>query len=148
MHERVNNMCFESEKREGGCLLEILSIIDILQRNACPEECILTCDKPVLGENTSNPVFNTRPVIIYSSSGKPFSMPISRENLGHNDMNELSSVFRVEKIDGKCVTFRVLTSSIDEEGKNKFVATNSYFTFDISCACALRCLDDCHVECI
>ena len=79
-------------------------------------------------------------------NGVPISMPISK------DPNEetTSSVFRVEKIDGCCATFRVLATNPDqtEVATIPYVATNSFFTMNLNCCCMLRCLNDTHVECI
>ena len=60
-----------------------------------------------------------------------------------------SSVFRVEKIDGCCATFRVLAVNPDAEETNiPYVATNSFFTMNLNCVCCLKCLPDTVVECI
>ena len=61
-----------------------------------------------------------------------------------------SSVFRIEKIDGCCATFRVLAPNPDTEEATAFpyVATNSFFTMNLNCVCCLRCLQDTAVECI
>lgn len=59
-----------------------------------------------------------------------------------------SSVFRVEKIDGCCCTFRVLAPNPDTTSPYPYVATDSIFTMDVGCMCCLRCLSDTYVECI
>ena len=59
-----------------------------------------------------------------------------------------SNVFRVEKIDGCCATFRVLAENTDTTSIYPYVATNSFFTMNLNCVCALRCLPDTYVECI
>ena len=75
-----------------------------------------------------------------------FAMPISK------DPNETttSNVFRVEKIDENCATFRVLTTNPDgtEVATIPYIATNSFFTMNLNCVCALRCLNDTYIECI
>jgi len=140
-------------------IAEILSIINILQRNASPENGIDSCDKPSLGGGNSCLVCNTRPVMIYtcSSNGVPFSMPTSKDLINSCSTSEeaiispdSSSVFRVEKIEGKCATFRVLmpNPNFNSKNRNPFIGTNSFFTFNIDCACAVRCLSDCYVDCI
>ena len=35
--------------KNGNCINEILSVILVLQENACPENCLDTCDRPMLG---------------------------------------------------------------------------------------------------
>ena len=80
------------------------------------------------------------------NNGVPLNMPISK------DPNETvtSTVFRVEKIDGCCATFRVLTTNPDptEVATIPYIATNSFFTVNLECVCVLRCLNDTYVECI
>ena len=151
-------MCNSKTKSEN-CITEILMVINILQRNASPEACLDSCDKPVLGGGSNSLRCNTRPVMIYTCSGNgvPFSMPTAKDAvMGCSTPNEAtqslecSSVFRVEKIEGNCVTFRVLKPNAECSGKNKnpFIGTNSFFTFDLNCACAVKCLSDCYIDCI
>lgn len=61
-----------------------------------------------------------------------------------------SNVFRVEKIDGCCATFRVLAPNPDETQVSAFpyVSTNSFFTMNLNCVCSLRCLQDTFVDVI
>ena len=69
-------------------------------------------------------------------------MKISKEDL--DATGPRSSVFRVEKVDGCCATFRVLAPNTDttEVATYPFEATNSFFTMNLNCVCALRCLQD------
>ena len=53
-----------------------------------------------------------------------------------------SNVFRIEKIDDCCATFRVLIVNDD----NTYTSTNSFFTINLDCLCIIRCLDDTLVE--
>ncbi|MBP3461845.1 MAG: hypothetical protein J6K21_05535 [Bacilli bacterium] len=141
-------MC--NETNDCKCIAEILTVISILQHNAscCGDSCLDTCDKGFLGNSTNCLGCNTRPIMLYTccGNGVPISMPISK------DPNEetTSSVFRVEKIDGCCATFRVLATNPDqtEVATIPYVATNSFFTMNLNCCCMLRCLNDTHVECI
>ena len=71
-------------------------------------------------------------------------MPVSRSATE----TTTSNVFRVEKVDGCCCTFRVLTSNPDTTSAYPFVSTNSIFTMNANCLCAVRCLDDTFVECL
>ena len=144
-----------------NCIAEILNVINILQKNVCPDNCLDSCDKPVLGSGENCLICNTRPVMIYTCSGNgvPFSMPVGKDIITvcstPNELNrnmECSPVFRIEKIEGNCATFRVLKPNPEEcsetRSKQPFIGTNSFFTFDIGCACAIKCLSDCYVECI
>ena len=129
----------------GNCIQEILQVINVLQSNACPDNCLLSCDRPALGGGTNCVICNTRPIMLYGcgSNGVPWSMPTSRV-----DTDNLSSVFRVEKIDGCCATFRVLENNPDTNSLYPYVATDSIFTMNINCLCSIRCLNDTYVECI
>ena len=53
----------------GNCINEILSIILVLQENACPDNCLDTCDRPMLGGGSNCLVCNTRPVMLYTCCG-------------------------------------------------------------------------------
>lgn len=141
-------MC-NNENTDCKCINEILTIICILQKNAscCGDVCLDTCDKGFLGCGTTSLSCNTRPVMLYTccGNGTPWSMATTREVTGPT-----SPVFRVEKIDGCCATFRVLEPNPDTSvsGTIPYVATNSFFTMNLNCVCSLRCLPDTYIECI
>ena len=147
-------MCENNNNNNHGCCLsEILSVINVLQQNAeCSDACLETCDRGFLGCGTTTLTCNTRPVVLYTCSGNgtPFSMPITRENVVCGDEGvTCSNVFRVEKVDGCCATFRVLADNPDDTtGTIPYVATNSFFTMNLDCCCALRCLPDTFIECV
>lgn len=129
------------------CIAEILTVINILQQNAeCGDSCLDTCDRGFLGCNATSVSCNTRPVMLYTtcSNGVPLSMPISRDP----SETGTSNIFRIEKIDGCCATFRVLVPNTDSTETFPYEATNSFFTINLNCVCILRCLQDTYVECI
>lgn len=137
-------MCNNSN--DCKCIAEILSVINILQNNAeCSDACLDSCDRGFLGSSSSAININTRPITLYTcgSNGTAWRMPISKDPT----VNTTSNVFRIEKIDGCCATFRVLATNT-EEGTYPYVATNSFFTMNLNCVCCLRCLQDTFVECI
>ena len=137
-------MCNNSD--DCKCISEILSIINILQQNAeCGDSCLETCDRGFLGCNANSFVCNTRPVMLYTccGNGVAWSMPISR-----SDTETTSNVFRVEKVDGCCCTFRVLATNPDTTSLYPYVSTDSLFTMDANCLCCIRCLNDTYVECL
>ena len=143
--------CQNGEKE--CCLAEVLEVINVLQRNAeCNDACLETCDRGFLGCGTTTFTCNTRPVVLYTCAGNgtPFSMPITRENVVCTDEGvTCSNVFRVEKVDGCCATFRVLANNPDDTtGSIPYVTTNSFFTMNLNCLCALRCLPDTFVDCV
>ena len=130
-----------------GCIAKILRVISTLQQNAeCGDTCLDTCDRGFLGCNISNIGCNTRPIMLYTcgGNGTAWSMPISKEP----GETTTSNIFRVEKVDGNCATFRVLTANTEENAECPYIATISFFTMDLDCCCALRCLNDTCVTCI
>lgn len=147
-------MCNNENSKECRCISEILNVINILQDNAeCSESCLDTCDRGFLGVSVASVALNTRPIMLYTccGNGTPWSMPVSRENVKCSDEGvTCSNVFRVEKVDGCCATFRVLADNPDTTAAATipYVATNSFFTMNLNCVCALRCLNDTFVEAI
>ncbi len=134
-------MCNNNRDNECQCINEILTVICILQQNAnCSDACLDTCDRGFLGCSTTSVNCNTRPVMLYTccGNGVAWSMPISKDPT----VTTTSNVFRIEKIDGCCATFRVLAENTDETDTNPYVATNSFFTMNLNCVCSLRCLND------
>ena len=139
-------MCNNNKKECcDNCIMEILQVINVLQSNACPDNCLLSCDRPALGGGNNVTIFNTRPIMLYTNSGNgtPWAMPTSRE-----ETDTTSSVFRVEKVDGCCCTFRVLAPNPDTTSIYPYVSTDSLFTMNANCLCAVRCLNDTYVECL
>ena len=143
----------------NNSIADILKVILILQQNACPESCLDSCDRPMLGGGPNCLICNTRPVMLYTCSGNgcPWSMPVSKDLTTvcsnpqvNNCSYECSNVFRVEKLDGNTATFRVLIQNPEESCCNSqpYLATNSFFTMDLSCCCAIRCLNDTYVDCV
>lgn len=61
-NEACNNECSNS-------IADILKVILILQQNACPESCLDSCDRPMLGGGPNCLICNTRPVMLYTCCG-------------------------------------------------------------------------------
>lgn len=148
-------MCNNNNNEETSCrcIAEILTVINVLQQNAscCGDACLDTCDRGFLGCGTTTLGCNTRPVVLYTccGNGTPWSMPTTKENVVCGDEGVVcSNVFRVEKIDGCCATFRVLADNPDTTSIYPYVTTNSFFTMNLNCVCALRCLQDTFVDCL
>lgn len=53
-------MCNNNEN-DTNCIGEILKVILVLQQNACPDSCLDSCDRPMLGGGPNCLVCNTRP---------------------------------------------------------------------------------------
>ena len=144
-------MC-NKNNQDPNSIADILKVILVLQQNACPDSCLDTCDRPMLGGGTSCLVCNTRPVMLYTnlSNGVAWSMPTTKDvtaSCGTTGVT-CSSVFRVEKVENNCATFRVLQDNPDSTSLYPYVGTNSFFTMNLSCLCSLRCLSDTYVECV
>ena len=139
------NNC-NNNNNQGNCISGILRVILALQQNACPDNCLDSCDRPLLGGGTSCLICNTRPIMLYTccGNGTPWAMPISKDALG----GDTSSVFRVEKVEGNCATCRVLAPNPDTSSLYPYVSTNSLFTMNLDCCCTIRCLSDTYVECV
>lgn len=153
IHERVKKMNNKSDK-QSNCVNEILNVILVLQENACPDNCLQTCDRPILGGGPNCLICNTRPVMLYTccGNGVPWSMPTAKDTTrncaGEGLCEVCSTVFRVEKIECNCCTFRVLAENEDTNCVFPYVATNVFFTMDCSCLCSIRCLSDTFVDCV
>ncbi len=143
-------MCNNDNEQNG--IAEILQVILVLQQNAsCPDSCLDSCDRPILGACSTCCVCNTRPVMIYTccpNGATPVSMPISKEIITCTTDGECSNVFRVEKVENGSATFRVLAPNTDTTSIYPYVSTNSFFTINLDCICIIRCLNDTCVECL
>ena len=134
-------MCNNNNSSNCNCISEILSVISMLQQNAnCSDICLDTCDRGFLGTSIASCNYNTRPVMLYPccGNGEAWSMPTSKDP----SETTTSNVFRVEKVDGCCCTFRVLAPNTDETDTNPYVSTNSFFTMNLNCVGCIRCLND------
>lgn len=139
-------MCNEDNKNTNNCMYEILKTILVLQKEAnMPECCLDTCDKKCLGCTPCTCCCNTRPITIYTCGccNTKLALTITK------DPNETvtSSVFRIEKLDDNCATFRVLVATVND-GVTTYTATDSFFTINLNCVCVLKCLNDTYIECI
>ncbi len=124
------------------CIINILKTIKELQCKASIIDSIpSTCDRPFLGECCSSVLCNTRPISFYTCNNQLMTMPYEL-----NGVEKQSSVFRVEKVDECCCMCRVLAANTEEGCEYPYVATNSFFTVNTECICALRCLSDTFVE--
>lgn len=153
-------MCNNNQTANNNGIADILNVILILQQNASPENCLDSCDRPVLGGGANCLMCNTRPVMLYTccGNGVPWSMPTCKDNTitcSNTDSQDstnvcCSCVFRIEKIDGNTATFRVLADNPEPSCCNSmpYIATNSFFSMNLNCVCAIRCLNDTSVDCV
>ena len=147
INKGVDYMCNNNETNTcENCIADILKVILLLQQNVCQNDtCLQTCDRGFLGQNCTT-LCNTRPVVLYtcSSGSTPIAIPITK----NPNETTTSTVFRLEKLDDCCATFRVLAPNTDTSPAFPFEATNSFFTINLNCVCIIRCLEDTFVECI
>ena len=150
IHERVIKIMCNNNNENGNCICDILKVILVLQENACPDNCLDSCDRPMLGGGANCLICNTRPVMLYTCSqgSTALSMPISKDITSCDTAANCSNIFRVEKLDGCCCTLRVLQPNPDETSLNPYVGTNSFFTVNTNCLCCIRCLTDTYIDCV
>ena len=108
-------------------ILDLLKLINQLQKNTIQSDSN-DCAKPFLGTN-NNLAYNTRPFSLYLCNNTPLTITYSTGE---------SNIFRVEKINGDCVTVRLLAQGEDDS----LTATNEYATININCIAAISCLYD------
>lgn len=130
----------ENNCQKETCISKTLDFILELQKCAENANADTTgCDKPCLGPSLNNGiVYNTRPVNLYCcQTGTLWTMPYTL-----NNETGTSSVFKVTKVDCNCATFEVLAPNSEADELIPYVGTNSYFTINLDCVLALRCLND------
>ena len=134
---------------ENNCIKDILCVILVLQQNACGDSCLDSCDRPMLGGGPNCLICNTRPVMLYTccGNGVAWSMPVTKDDTGACTDTTCSNVFKVEKVEGNCATFRVLQENPDTTSTYPYVGTNSIFTMNLGCVCSIRCLSDTYIDC-
>lgn len=115
-------------------LSNVVKVIDVLQKNAdnC-DICDETCTRPFLGNNPTTICFNTRPITLYSCNGEQITTSYG---------DGTSGIYRVENVDGCCVTCMVLATNPTPEENIPYIKTNTFITFDLKCICAIQCLPD------
>lgn len=112
----------------NNSLLDILILINNLQKQSSCGELNNSCTKPILGIN-NNANYNTRPVSFYLCNNSPLTVSYTDGE---------TSIFRVENIDGNCVLVRLLIQGED----NTITSTNEFATINITCIAAISCLND------
>lgn len=134
-------MC--NNNNDCSCFSRIIERIIGLQQqgDAC---CDLGgCDRPFLGNTVNVVCLNTRPITFYGCNGTGFTFPYTL-----NGEDGTSNVFRVENLDECCCKCRVLAPNPDTANAPTFpyVATDDFFTINLRCVCAIKCLGDTYVN--
>lgn len=139
-------MCSDTNtNNENCCLANILEVIVKLQERSEKFDCLGDgCDRPFLGPTPTTVCYNTRPITLYQCSGTQWQFPYTL-----NGSSSTSSVFRCEHVEGCCATCRVLAPNTDEASSTStpYIATDTYFTVNLNCVGALRCLPDTFIAC-
>lgn len=142
-------MCQEENRRDNNecCIANILEVIVTLQNRSDKFDCMAEgCDRPFLGPTPTTICFNTRPITLYRCcDGELWSFPFTL-----NGETGTSTVFRVENVEGCCATCRVLAPNPDTTPTDftPYVGTDSFFTINLKCVGALRCLADTFINCV
>lgn len=131
-----------NQECNDNSIIQILKFILELQKKAeCTNlDSTTGCDKKRLGPSINNGmIFNTRPITIYSCcNGSLWTMPYTL-----NNETGTSTTFKISKTDGNCATFEILAPNPDTTNPLiPYVSTNNYFTIDLKCILAIRCLND------
>ncbi len=135
-------MC-SSNNNDCSCFAKIIERIISLQQQGDTCGDFGGCDKPFLGNLANVVCLNTRPITFYSCSGTQFTFPYTL-----NGVEGTSGVFRVENLDECCCKCRVLAPNPDTSTTSTFpyVATDDFFTINLKCVCAIKCLGDTFVS--
>jgi len=134
-------MC--NNNNDCSCFAKIIERIIGLQQQGDTCCDFGGCDKPFLGNVVNVVCLNTRPITFYGCNGDQFIFPYTL-----NGVEGTSGVFRVENLDECCVKCRVLAPNPDTTTAPTFpfVTTDDFFTINLKCVCALKCLGDIHVS--
>ena len=149
--------------KDSGCVCEVVRAILEIQNQATFDDCsgcTTNCFLEPLGGLVSpaRRTADTRVFTLLTKTGKPFLASFSSDEFVDVCV---SIYFRVEDIfDGCCATLRVLVPLADdlpvdllsEDGTrvnlrsvcdvNGFVASDNCITVDLSCFCAVQCIQD------
>ena len=136
-------MCTKNERENCSCLKDTIKLIIALQNKETPACDLETCARPFLGPTPSLICFNTRPVNLYNCcTGSLWSFPYTL-----NGTTAESSIFRIESLDDCCCTCRILALNTDtSENTSPYIATDSFFTINLNCVGALKCLEDTYIN--
>ncbi len=136
-------MCDNQKQNDCGCLNDILKTIMLLQNQDFECDSFSGCDKPYLGPTPNVVCYNTRPISFYNcSTGALWEFTYTAED----GTTGTSTVFRVENLDDCCCTCRILYPNTDTTNDSTYNATNDFFTINLNCVGAIRCLNDTYVD--
>ena len=128
-----------------SCFLGTLRLIDTLQRTSNrEEECDNSCNRPFLGNMSRTICINTRPITFYRCDNSLISVEFTEET-GNNNR---SSIFRIERVEGNCITCTILAPAniLEIENGEDFRSTRQTAIINLDCVCAIKCLPDTFVD--
>lgn len=141
-------MSCENKEKSCGCIGDLLRKILMLQKQDFDGGCQATgCDKPYLGPVCNSVCYNTRPIMLFNCcTGEAWSFPYTI-----NGVTNYSTVFRIESIDDCCATCRILYLNCENNENNRnnhdnYSGTSEFFTIDLNCVGAVKCLADTFIE--
>ena len=113
----------------NSCIRNLLKLILVLQNNSMDISCGSNdCSKPFLGPSLSIDCYNTRVITLYKKNGEIFSSTYGDSS---------SSYFRIQSVSDDCVTLLILENTSDG-----YISTGEFITINISCICAVKCIED------
>lgn len=116
-------------ENDRNYILDIMTLINKLQNNYA-DSANNSCTKPFLGP--SNTTSNTRPIRLFLCNNQDVAITYPS-----GDTTLTSNIFRVEDINGSCVTVRLLAGTEDA-----LTSTNEFATINTDCITAIKCLAD------
>jgi len=120
----------------SSCISDIIKKILILQKKDFDNDNFIGCDKPFLGPTIPITTYNTRPIILYTNDGVPWTFEYTID-----EVTSTSNVLRVEYLDECCCTCRILYPN-----NGGYSSTGQFVTIDLNSCGAIRCLADTNVE--
>lgn len=119
------------------CIKNLLTFINVLQKNSVNQLCLDDCCcKPFLGPTNNPSCYNTRVITLYNCQGTLVSTSFLLDN-----ESLTSSTFRIQDIHDDCCTLLILNNN-----NGTYTSTGQYITFDLSCIAAVKCLGDVYVS--
>ena len=123
----------------NNCIGDLLKRIALLQKQDCDNNIPSGCDKPFLGPIRTFECYNTRPITLYNCcTGLPWSFTYTLDGV-----ESTSTVFRVEAVDDNCCTCRILAT---DATTGEYTNTNEFFTINLDCVGAVKCLADTYID--
>lgn len=116
-------------ENERNYILDIMTLINKLQNNYA-DSANNSCTKPFLGP--SNTTSNTRPIRLFLCNNDDLTI-----SYPSGATTATSNIFRVEDINGSCVTVRLLAGT-----EGALTSTNEFATINTDCIAAIKCLSD------